>query len=503
MGQASNKTEKSEKSSEGALTIEKIQRFCYDNAFVYPSGEIYNGFAGFWDYGPRGVEVKNAIKHSWWKRFVLSQSNVVGIDGAIITNPRAWEASGHVARFKDLLIICKNCNKRYRADHLVEDILKIQTEDMSIEDINKKIKENKIKCPECNGDLGDITQASQMISASAGGINCYLRPETAQVIFLNFKLIQKQMRLKLPFGIAQIGKAFRNEISPRDFLFRSREFEQMEIEFFANPKKSSKDLSGEWKNDEFVVNTRENQNEKKQPLQLKFKDLKANLWQQYWIWQMADWLMCDLGIRKENLRLREHLKDELSHYSIATFDIEYKFPFGWKEIIGIADRGNYDLAQHSKFSGDDLDYFDDETGEKVLPIVVAEPSIGVDRVFLALLSDAYKEEYVKGEKRVVLRLKPKFAPVFIGIFPLVKKGGLNEKAEEIFDLLKNDFVCNYDEKGSIGRRYRRIDELGAPFAITVDFQTLKDETVTLRERDSMKQERVKIENLKDVLKQKY
>ncbi|PKM92170.1 MAG: glycine--tRNA ligase, partial [Euryarchaeota archaeon HGW-Euryarchaeota-1] len=475
-----------------SLTIEKLATFCYDNAFVYPSGEIYNGFAGFWDYGPRGVEVKNAIKRSWWKRFVQTREDVVGIDGAIITNPRVWEASGHVVRFKDPIVSCKKCGKKYRADHLVEDGLKISTDGMSVEELDKKIKENKIKCLECKeGDLSDVTFASQMISASAGGSNCYLRPETAQSIFPNFKLIQKQMRIKLPFGIAQIGKAFRNEISPRDFLFRSREFEQMELEFFVHPKKLNEAMQGSWENNEIVLNSRENQTNKTEPANVKFKELKANSWHQYWLWQITDWLINGLGIKKENIRLREHLKEELSHYSVATFDVEYNFPFGWKEIVGMADRGNYDLTQHSTASGQDLDYFDDETNEKVRPVVAAEPSVGVDRVFLALLCEAYTEEEVKGEQRVLLKLKPEFSPVFVGILPLVKKGGLSEKAQDVFNLLNNEFVCFYDEKGSIGRRYRRLDEIGAPFAITVDFQTLEDETVTVRERDSMKQERVK------------
>lgn len=483
-------------------SIDELARFCYDNAFVYPSGDIYNGFSGFWDYGPRGVEIKNAIKNSWWKRFVHSREDVVGIDGAIITNPHTWEASGHVKRFKDPIVICKKCGKRYRADHLIEDALNIQTEGKSIQDLDKIIKENKIVCQVCKGDFGDVSQASQMISASAGGIDCYLRPETAQSIFINFKLIQKQMRLKLPFGIAQIGKAFRNEISPRDFTFRSREFEQMEIEFFVNPKKINEYPRREWENKEILVNTAENQIKGTEPTKIKFKDLNANPWQRYWISEIVDWLVNDVGIKKENLRLREHLKQELAHYSVATYDIEYKYPFGWKEITGIADRGNYDLSQHSKFSGKNLNYFDDETKENILPVVAAEPSIGVDRVFLALLCDAYTEEIVKGEKRVVLQLKPEFAPVFVGIFPLVKKGGLKEKAKEVFDLLKKDFVCSYDEKGSIGRRYRRLDEIGAPFAITIDFQTLEDNTVTIRYRDSMKQERVKISELKEILAQK-
>jgi glycyl-tRNA synthetase len=486
------------------ISIADITSYCKRRGIVYPNSEIYGGLAGFYDYGPVGVEIANNLKSEWWNAVVHRNANIVGMNGAIITNSKVWEASGHVKNFVDLLVKCKKCKHSFRADHLVEDALRIPTDGLSAEKLNEIIKKNKLVCPDCKGSLEDVTKFSPMFMTSIGpsGEECaYLRPETAQVIFTQFKNILETSRQKLPFGIAQIGKAFRNEISPRNFLFRLREFEQMELEFFTHPKQ--KDDCPHFSSVEHVgvklltAKAQESKEQKEMDItigDLYNKKIVKTKWHAYWIGFHYKWLT-GLGLHPENLRLREHRADELSHYSSATVDIEYNYEFGWKELMGIADRGDFDLKQHSEHSKTDMTYFDEATKEKVLPHVAAEPSIGVDRAFLTFIIDAYHEEEVKGEKRIVLKLHPKLAAFKAAVFPLVNKEGMDKKAKEIYEMLNPHFTTFYDDSGSIGRRYRRQDEIGTPFCITVDGQTMKDNTVTIRDRDSLKQERVAINDL--------
>ena len=446
------------------VSIEKIISFCKRRGIVFPNSEIYGGLAGFYDYGPIGVEIINNIKNDWWETIVHANSEIVGINGTIITHPKVWEASGHVKKFVDYITSCKKCKSKFRADQLVEDILKIKTEGLNKIELNDLIKKNKLKCPKCGGELSEVTEFNLMFRTRVGpgeGETTYLRPETAQLIYLNFKNVLDTSRKKLPFGIAQIGKAFRNEISPRNFLFRMREFEQMEMQYFVRKKNADK-FFNKWKN------------------------------------ERKEWYT-HLGIRKEHIHFREHNERELAHYAKKAVDIEYKFDFGWKEIEGIHNRGDWDLSQHEKFSNKDLKYFDESTKERFIPWVI-ETSAGLDRIFLALLADAYTEEKVNGEKRVLLKINPKLAAFKVAVFPLVNKDGLPEKAEDVYKLVRNYFpTAVYDKKGSIGRRYRRMDEIGTPLCITVDHQTLKDNTVTLRDRDTMKQKRVDINKLRDVV----
>lgn len=461
------------------LTIEDMAVFCKRKGFVYPNSEIYGSFSGFFDYGHLGVELKNNIKSAFWKRFVQQREDIVGIDGTIITHPTVWKASGHVDSFTDYVYKCDKCKVMVKGDN-----------------------DKGMKCPKCKADLESQGQFNLMFTTQVGPVGgniSYLRPETAQVIFTNYRLVQESARMKLPFGIAQTGKAFRNEISPRDFLFRSREFEQFEIEYFVHPKKVNdcpfiKDVekmkvqillaegqSGNGENVEMSI---------KQMIEKKI----ASPWHAYWLAEYYKFFL-DMGIKKENLRLREHLKDELAHYASACFDIEYKFPFGWKEIHGNADRGQFDLTQHMKFSKENMEYFDEETKEKVMPYVASEPSQGIDRAFLAFLFDAYHDDKERGN--IVLKLDSHLAPIKVGVFSLVNK--LNEESKKIFDTLKNEFYCVFDKSGSIGRRYARADEQGIPYCITVDFDSLKDKSVTIRDRDSTKQVRVKISELMGVL----
>ncbi|MFH1440321.1 MAG: glycine--tRNA ligase [Candidatus Woesearchaeota archaeon] len=522
-----------------SISIEEMAIFCKKKGFVYQNSEIYGGLSGFFDYGPLGVEVKNNIKAQWWKRFVKSRQDVVGIDGTSISHQKVWEASGHVGCFADLMLECQKCKARHRADQLIEEELNIMVEGISKEDVDKIIEQNNLKCPKCGfksnksesednkgqkgskgeksskgGNLSKAKEFNLMFKTFVGPIECennvaYLRPETAQQIFLNYKLITETARMQLPFGIAQIGRAYRNEISPRDFLFRTREFEQMELEYFIHPEekecsllnKANKEDNKDNKNDldfEFQILTAEQQENKKTAhKKMKMKEmLKSNLmdeWHAYWMKEMYIWFI-DLGIKPENLRLREHTKNEKAHYSVACFDIEYKFPFGWKEIHGMANRGSFDLEQHQKHSKKSQEIFDEASKKKVLARVV-EPSQGVDRAFLAFMFDAYTHEPKNKDRDwVVLKLHPKLAPVQIAILPLVNK--LNDKAKEVYNMLKDEFVCFYDKSGAIGRRYARADEQGIPFCLTIDFETIeKDNSVTIRSRDSTKQERVKIEEL--------
>ncbi len=490
------------------ITIEEMAAFCKRKGFVYINSEIYGGIAGFYDFGHLGVELKNNIKQEWWKTFVQQRDDIVGIDGSIITHPMVWKASGHVDSFTDILVDCKKCGMRYRADTLIEDKLKIAADGMQIQEIGKRIKESKIKCQKCGSELGEPKRFNLMFTTNVGPVQAsssaaYLRPETAQLIFANFRLVQENARMKLPFGIAQIGKAFRNEISPRDFLFRCREFEQMEIEYFVHPHKIEKcQYVEEFYGHELNVLTSEMQKEKEERhKKMKVKELldkKLILpWHAYWLAFEHRWFT-SLGAKADNLRIRQHVKEEKSHYATDTWDLEFNFPFGWKELEGISNRSDYDLQQHIKTSGKDLSYFDPETSMKVVPHVVAEPSLGVDRTFLVFLFDAY--EYDSKRENVVLHLHPKLAPIKVAFFPLLSnKEELVAAAKKIYDELKAEFNCFYDEAGSIGKRYARMDEAGCPFAVTVDFDSLQKHDVTIRDRDTTKQARVKIKELPGIL----
>ena len=490
------------------ITIEEMATFCKRKGFVYPTGEIYGGIAGFYDFAHLGVELKNNIKKEWWKTFVHERDDIVGIDGSIISHPMIWKASGHVDGFTDILVDCKKCGSRFRADSLIEDKLKIETAGMTIDEINQKIKENKIKCSRCGLELGEPKNFNLMFATNVGPVQttssiAYLRPETAQVIFVNFRLVQENARLKLPFGIAQTGKSFRNEIGPRDFLFRMREFEQMEIEYFVHPEKQDEcEFINEVLDYELSVFSAEMQkhNRKMERMSIKeciSKKIIKTKWHAYWLASMHKWF-ADLGASTEHLRIRQHVKDELSHYALDTWDLEYEFPFGWKELQGLSNRTDFDLKKHIEHSKTDLSIFDEETKKKILPHVICEPSQGVERAFLVFMFDAY--HFDKSRDNVVLKLHPKLAPIKIGVFPLVSnKKELVEKAKEIHNDLKKEWTCTFDLSGSIGRRYARADETGIYACVTVDFETLEDDDVTIRARDTTEQIRVKIKDLKDVL----
>lgn len=453
--------------SNSEKTMDKIVSLCKNRGFIYSGSEIYGGLSNTWDYGPLGVEFKNNVKNMWLQKFVRESKYNVGLDCAILMNPQVWVASGHVGGFSDPLMDCKDCKTRHRADNLIEENGG-DPNGMTIEQMSDYIVENKIKCPNCgNSNFTDIRKFNLMFKTFQGVTEeskneIFLRPETAQGIFVNFSNVQRTMRKKLPFGIAQIGKSFRNEITPGNFTFRTREFEQMELEFFCKPG----------------------------------TDLE---WFDFWKEFCKSWLL-NLGIKSENIKLRDHSKEELCHYSSATTDIEYAFPFGWGELWGIADRTDFDLKQHQEYSGKNLDYFDQETGERYIPYVI-EPSLGADRVALAFLCDAYDEEEIgENDKRVVMRLHPALAPYKACILPLSKK--LGEEAKKIRNYLSEYFMVDYDDSGSIGKRYRRQDEIGTPFCITYDFDSQTDNCVTVRDRDSMKQERVSIDSLRDYIESK-
>jgi len=463
------------------LSVDELAMFCKRKGFVYPSAEIYGGFAGFWDFGHLGVEVKNNLKREWWTFHVQKRDDIVGIDGAIITNPKVWEASGHVANFSDIIVICKKCKKANKID---------------------KHEIGKVKCP-CGGEY-DFEKAREFQSMFKTNVGidgfAYLRPETAQLIFTNFKFVQENARMKLPFGIAQIGKAFRNEIAPRDFLFRMREFEQMEIEYFVNPKDKCPYKIGD---SEIFVYSAEMQEKNKKMEKMKFIDaykkgiIKTD-WHAYWLEQEFLWFV-GLGANKEKFRIRQHMKDEKSHYAYDTWDLEYEFPFGWKELQGMANRTDYDLKQHEKNSGVSMAIVINEKGEKLIPHVVCEPSQGVERAFLVFMFDAY--EYDKKRENVVLHLHPKLACYKAAVLPIVRVDkDIVKLAKEIYEDLKNEYNVLYDESGSIGKRYARNDEIGTPYCIAVDEQSLKDKSITVRDRDTTKQIRVKISDLKEVLK---
>ena len=444
-------------------TMEKIVALCKGRGYVYPGSEIYGGLANSWDYGPLGVEFKNNIKKAWWKKFVQQSPYNVGLDSAILMNPQVWVASGHVGGFSDPLMDCKSCKTRHRADKLIEDQTDENPGGWSDEKMLQFIKEKGITCPDCGSkDFTDIRKFNLMFKTFQGVTEdakseMYLRPETAQGIFVNFQNVQRTTRRKLPFGVAQVGKSFRNEITPGNFIFRIREFEQMELEFFCKP---GTDLT----------------------------------WFAYWKDFCKNWLL-NLGLREENLRLRDHDAEELSHYSNATTDFEFLFPFGWGELWGIADRTDFDMTQHQEHSTKSMEYFDQETGEKFIPYVI-EPSLGADRVALAFLCDAYDEEEVgEGDVRTVLRLHPALAPYKACVLPLSKK--LNEQARKVYETLSGEFMVDYDDTGSIGKRYRRQDEIGTPLCVTYDFESENDSCVTVRDRDTMQQERISIEKLLD------
>lgn len=448
--------------------MEKLIAHAKSSGFVYQGSEIYDGLANTWDYGPLGVEMKNNIKKLWWKRFIQESPYNVGLDSAIFMNPRVWEATGHVGGFSDPLIDCKSCKTRHRADKLIEDFdSNVHSDGWEPEKMMNFIREHHIKCPECGSeDFTDIREFELMFKTYMGVVTdaksiVYLRPETAQGIFVNFKNIQRTSRKKVPFGIGQIGKSFRNEITPGNFIFRTREFEQMEMEFFCKPD----------------------------------TDLE---WFDYWKKGCMQFLL-DLGLAKENLRFRDHEKEELSFYSKATSDIEYLYPFGWGELWGIADRTDYDLSRHQQYSKKNLEYLDPETNQKYLPYVI-EPSVGVDRLFLSVLADSYDEEALDNDTRIVMHLHPALAPVKAAILPLTKKQ--SEKASEIYSLLAKEFPVEFDVAGQIGKRYRRQDAIGTPYCITVDFDTEADQSVTLRDRDTMEQIRLPIDQLKDYISEK-
>ena len=454
-------------------TMDKIVNLCKSRGYIYPGSEIYGGLSNTWDYGPLGVEFKNNVKKAWMKKFVQENKYNVGLDAAILMNPETWVASGHIGGFSDPLIDCKECKTRHRADKLIEDWLhengKEQVVDgWSDEEMIKFIEDNHITCPSCGKQNFTSIRKFNLMFKTFQGVTedakaeIYLRPETAQGIFVNFKNVLRTTRRKLPMGIAQIGKSFRNEITPGNFTFRTREFEQMELEFFCKPG----------------------------------TDLE---WFEYWRTFCKNWLL-NLGMKEENIRLRDHSPEELCFYSKGTTDIEFLFPFGWGELWGIADRTDYDLKQHMEHSGEDFNYLEQETGEKFVPYCV-EPSLGCDRVALAFLCNAYDEEEIaEGDTRVVLHLHPALAPYKVAVLPLSKK--LSEKADEVYTMLSKKFMCDYDEAGSIGKRYRREDEIGTPYCVTVDFETENDGCVTIRDRDTMSQVRVKIEELADWLEGK-
>jgi len=423
------------------VDMEKIVSLCKRRGFIFQSSEIYGGLGSCWDYGPLGAELKRNIKEAWWKSVVQERDDIVGLDASILMHPQTWVASGHVQGFADPLVECKSCHLRFRADEV------------------------KSRCPSCEGELTEPRMFNLMFKTFMGPVEdeasiVYLRPETAQGIFVNFQNVLSSSRKKLPFGVAQIGKAFRNEITTGNFIFRSREFEQMEIEFFVKPGTDEE-------------------------------------WFKYWLEERFNWYV-KLGIKKDHLRLRQHAKDELAHYALDCYDIEYLFPMGWAELEGIANRGSFDLVQHGKYSGKDMSYFNEETEEHIVPYII-EPSAGVDRSTLAFLLDAYDEDVVEGETRVVLRFHPALAPIKVAVLPLSRNEKLLPLAKEVYADLRRSFMTQYDDSQSIGRRYRRQDEIGTPFCITIDFQSLEDNQVTIRERDTTRQIRVPLAQLKATL----
>jgi glycyl-tRNA synthetase len=441
-------------------TVDKLVSLCKRRGFVFQSSEIYGGIGGFWDYGPLGVELKNNIKRAWWKAVVQERDDMVGLDAAIVMNPTVWKASGHLDTFADPMVDCKECKRRFRADELAHQA--------PASAHGHAAEAPVIRCPECGGELTEARMFNLMFRTYVGPVEddasvAYLRPETAQGMFVNFANVLQTTRRKLPFGMAQIGKAFRNEITPGNFIFRDREFEQMEIEYFVKPGTDEE-------------------------------------WHQHWVEERHRWYL-NLGLSSERLRVRRLDREELAHYAKDTYEVEYLFPMGWSELEGIANRTDFDLGRHAEFSGRELEYFDEETGEHVVPYVI-EPSSGVDRLFMAFLMDSYDEEEVRGETRAILRLNQDLAPTKVAVLPLSRNEQLVPPAREVWALLRPHFMTQFDDAQSIGRRYRRQDEVGTPYCVTIDFDTLTDRAVTIRERDSMEQVRVPIANLVTALREK-
>ena len=469
---------------EGQISIDELASFCKRKGFVYPSGEIYGGLAGFWDYGPLGVELYNNLKSAWWKYFVQQRDDMTGINGAIITHPKVWEASGHTTNFVDVAVLCKKCGNKTKLE---------------------KSEVGKVKCDKCGGDFEDKGEFLNMFSTQVGpvqadSIKSYLRPETAQLMFADFKLVQEHARMKLPFGIAQMGKAFRNEISPREFIFRCREFEQMEIEYFIAPGMKCP-YADEIVDSKIAILDEDAQRKGKEAVTLGILEaLKKGVikrdWHAYWISLVFNWFILN-GANPEHFRLRQHLSDERSHYSSDTWDLEYQFPMGWRELQGFADRSNYDLSQHEKFSKKKLSIHDEKLGT-VLPEVVCEPSLGVERAFIVFMLEAYR--YDKERENVILELSPKLAPYKVAVFPLISKGKVFEVSREVFKDLLEEFNVFFDNSGSIGRRYARQDEAGTPYCITVDNESIEDKKVTIRDRDTTKQVRLPIQGLRDSIR---
>ena len=503
------------------LTIEEMATFCKKKGFVFPSSEIYGGFAGFWDLGPLGVEMFNALKAAWWQYFVRSREDIVGLDASIISHPQTWVASGHLESFGDLVLITKKTKTRMRADHFIQEQLGMNVEGWTAAQVNELLQKHKLtyrgeEFEELKG-FNLLFETKVGADTSQKGV-AYLRGEMAQAMFMDFKLIAETARMQLPFGIAQTGRCFRNEIAPRDFLFRSREFHIAEIEYFYHPEQKSCPLLTAAQRKQSVLlldaaaqeKPQEKHQERKRGTEKSPEKSTAvkttigemlqrkllNEWHASLLAEQLRWLL-SLGFPAEKLRIREHLKTELSHYSSATFDAEYEFPFGWKEIAGNANRGQYDLTQHAKHSQKKLELYDETTKKSVIPAVI-EPTFGMERIFLALLFEAYHDDKQRGN--VVLKLPPRLSPYFCGIFPLVKnKPELVKKARTVFEQLRTCHSCFYDESGSIGRRYARADEIGIPFCLTVDFESLDDDAVTIRDRDTTKQERVPIAKLQEKL----
>ncbi len=501
-----DKTAKAKTEEKPCITIGDIATFCKKKGFVYANSEVYGGNAGFFDYGPLGVELFNNIKAHWWSFFVHSRDDIVGIDGAIINNPKVWHASGHVDNFGDLILTCTKCKADQRADHFIEEALNVPAEGLSAKEVNKLIKEGNLKCPICKSDFAEVKDFNLMFQVPVGASKetttiAYLRGELAQNIFVNFKTIMETSRVQIPFGIACIGSVFRNEIAPRDFLFRCREFHIGEFEFFIHPdQKDCPFLSDAHKKVSFSFLSRKNQEKKHREEDTTIKALIdkkiCDEWHVYWLAEQFRWLDA-IGIKKEALRLREHLATELSHYSSATFDIEYKFSFGTKEVAGNANRGQYDLTCHQANSKKSMEVFDESSKTKIIPRII-EPTFGLDRVFLTVLTDAYHDDKKRGN--IVLHLHPRLAPYKAGVFPLVNKDRLPDIAQSLHTALKDAGLSSfYDRSGSVGRRYARADEIGIPYCVTVDFDSLGDKSVTIRDRETTEQKRVRIADVPSVI----
>ncbi len=486
------------------ITIEEMAVFCKKKGFVYPNSDIYSGLSGFFDFGPLGAELKNNIKAQWWKTHVQQRDDMVGIDGSIIASQKVWVASGHVAMFSDVVLDCPKCHNRVRADHYIETTLNISSASLTPKQIGEMVEKKELLCPKCKTPFSESKPFNLMFKTFVGPTEeesavAYLRPETAQIIFADFKLIAETARKKLPFGIAQMGKSFRNEISPRDFLFRCREFEQMEIEYFIHPNQAQAcPYITDVANVHLNVYTADMQAKNEEMVRLTVRECLARgiistPWHAYWLAFEHQWLV-SLGANPAHLRIRQHLNDEKSHYAVETWDLEFKYPFGWKELQGIANRGDFDLQQHIKTSGKDLSLFDEETKQKVVPHVIAEPSMGVERTFLLFLFDAYVDDKERGN--IVLKLNAQLAPYKVAVFPLLSnKEELTALAKKIHGELKMHLTSFYDQSGSIGRRYARQDEVGTPYCVTIDFDSLEKKDVTIRDRDTTQQVRIPIENL--------